>query len=52
MTCPSYSATDGVLRNGTSPAEHKRYPCSPHSKTQTRQSTYPPSQPGTQQKLI
>ncbi|MCU6466980.1 IS1 family transposase, partial [Escherichia coli] len=28
MSCPSCSATDGVVRNGKSTAGHQRYLCS------------------------
>ncbi|ELM7706954.1 IS1 family transposase, partial [Escherichia coli] len=28
MSCPSRSATDGVVRNGKSTAGHQRYLCS------------------------
>ncbi len=45
ISCPSCSATDGVVRNGKSTAGHQRYLCS-HCRT------YTASQPGTHQKII
>ncbi|MEW3303217.1 IS1-like element transposase, partial [Escherichia coli] len=52
ISCPSCSATDGVVRNG---AGHQRYLCSHCRKTWQLQFTYTasqPSQPGTHQKII
>ncbi len=43
ISCPSCSATDGVVRNGKSTAGHQRY---------LLQFTYTASQPGTHQKII
>ncbi|WP_342345017.1 IS1 family transposase, partial [Escherichia coli] len=33
ISCPSCSATDGVVRNGKSTAGHQRYLCSHRTKT-------------------
>ncbi|HFV9048274.1 TPA: IS1-like element IS1A family transposase [Escherichia coli] len=52
ISCPSCSATDGVVRNGKSTAGHQRYLCSHCRKTWQLQFTYTPSQPGTHQKII
>ncbi len=52
ISCPSCSATDGVVRNGKSTAGHQRYLCSHCRKTWQLQFTYTASQPGTQQKII
>ncbi|MFZ4951968.1 formate dehydrogenase accessory protein FdhE, partial [Escherichia coli] len=67
ISCPSCSATDGVVRNGKSTAGHQRYLCShcrktwhghqrylcSHCrKTWHLQFTYTASQPGTHQKII
>ncbi|UXG00341.1 IS1 family transposase [Shigella sonnei] len=53
ISCPSCSATDGVVRNGKSTAGHQRYLCSHCRKTwQLLQITYTASQPGTHQKII
>ncbi|EPY4470304.1 IS1 family transposase [Klebsiella pneumoniae] len=48
ISCPSCSATEGVVRNGKSTAGHQRYLCSHCRKT----FTYTASQPGTHQKII
>ncbi|MCK3467752.1 IS1 family transposase, partial [Escherichia coli] len=48
ISCPSCSATDGVVRNGKSTAGHQRYLCSHRPKTCPHPITYTPSQPGTQ----
>ncbi|WP_146707488.1 IS1 family transposase, partial [Shigella sonnei] len=45
ISCPSCSATDGVVRNGKSTAGHQRYLCSHCRKTWQLQ-------PGTHQKII
>ncbi|MBE0142584.1 IS1 family transposase, partial [Citrobacter portucalensis] len=45
ISCPSCSATDGVVRNGKSTAGHQRYLCSHCRKTWQLQFTphhYPP----------
>ncbi len=52
ISCPSRSATDGVVRNGKSTAGHQRYLCSHCRKTWQLQFTYTASQPGTHQKII
>ncbi|MGE1551404.1 IS1-like element IS1A family transposase [Escherichia coli] len=52
ISCPSCSATDGVVRNGKSTAGHQRYLCSHCRKTWQLQFTYTDSQPGTHQKII
>ncbi|EOK6101470.1 TPA: IS1-like element IS1A family transposase [Escherichia coli] len=52
ISCPSCSATDGVVRNGKSTAGHQRYLCSHCRKTWKLQFTYTASQPGTHQKII
>ncbi|SRU29963.1 IS1 ORF2 [Shigella sonnei] len=52
ISCPSCSATDGVVRNGKSTAGHQRYLCSHCRKTWQLQFTYTASQPGTHQKII
>ncbi|MFB4752188.1 IS1 family transposase [Enterobacter hormaechei subsp. hoffmannii] len=52
ISCPSCSATDGVVRNGKSTAGHQRYLCSHCRKTWQLQFTYIASQPGTHQKII
>ncbi|MDO2123107.1 IS1-like element transposase, partial [Escherichia coli] len=52
ISCPSCSATDGVVRNGKSTAGHQRYLC-PHCRTTSQlQFTYTASQPGTHQNII
>ncbi|WP_259279573.1 IS1 family transposase, partial [Escherichia coli] len=51
ISCPSCSATDGVVRNGKSTAGHQRYLCSHCRKTWQLQFTYTASQPGTHQKI-
>ncbi|AWV52792.1 hypothetical protein BWR58_15335 [Shigella sonnei] len=51
ISCPSCSATDGVVRNGKSTAGHQRYLCSHCRKTWQLQFTYTASQPGTRQHL-
>ncbi|MET5897139.1 IS1 family transposase [Klebsiella pneumoniae] len=48
ISCPSCSATEGVVRNGKSTAGHQRYLCSHCRKTWQLQFTYTASQPGTQ----
>ncbi|MCZ5851138.1 hypothetical protein O5190_00485 [Escherichia coli] len=45
ISCPSCSATDGVVRNGKSTAGHQRYLCSHCRKTWQLQFTYTASQP-------
>ncbi|WP_237160581.1 IS1-like element IS1SD family transposase [Shigella dysenteriae] len=52
ISCPSCSATDGVVRNGKSTAGHQRYLCSHCRKTWQLQFTYTASRPGTHQKII
>ena len=52
ISCPSCSATEGVVRNGNSTAGHQRYLCSHCRKTWQLQFTYTASQPGTHQKII
>ncbi len=52
ISCPSCSASDGVVRNGKSTAGHQRYLCSHCRKTWQLQFTYTASQPGTHQKII
>ncbi|MCL7113309.1 IS1-like element transposase, partial [Escherichia coli] len=52
ISCPSCSATEGVVRNGKSTAGHQRYLCSHCRKTWQLQFTYTASQAGTYQKLI
>ncbi|MDO1958125.1 IS1 family transposase, partial [Escherichia coli] len=52
ISCPSCSATDGVLRNGKSTAGHQLYLCSHCLKTCQLQFTYTSSQPGTYQNII
>ncbi|UUM39502.1 IS1 family transposase [Shigella sonnei] len=52
ISCPSCSATDGVVRNGKSTAGHQRYLCSHCRKTWQLQFTCTASQPGTHQKII
>ncbi|WP_250115223.1 IS1-like element IS1A family transposase [Escherichia coli] len=52
ISCPSCSATDGVVRNGKSTAGHQRYLCSHCRKTWQLQFTDTASQPGTHQKII
>ncbi|STF54955.1 IS1 orfA [Escherichia coli] len=52
ISCPSCSATDGVVRNGKNTAGHQRYLCSHCRKTWQLQFTYTASQPGTHQKII
>ncbi len=47
ISCPSCSATDGVVRNGKSTAGHQRYLCSHCRKTWQLQFTYTASQSGT-----
>ncbi|MDX5537961.1 IS1 family transposase [Escherichia coli] len=44
ISCPSCSATDGVVRNGKSTAGHQRYLCSHCRKTWQLQFTYTASQ--------
>ncbi|WP_146625530.1 IS1 family transposase, partial [Shigella sonnei] len=41
ISCPSCSATDGVVRNGKSTAGHQRYLCSHCRKTQQPAATSP-----------
>ncbi|WP_146627720.1 IS1 family transposase, partial [Shigella sonnei] len=50
ISCPSCSATDGVVRNGKSTAGHQRYLCSHCRKTWQLQFTYTASQPVTNHK--
>ncbi len=45
ITCPSCSATEGVVRNGKSTAGHQRYLCSHCRKTWQLQFTTPPLRP-------
>ncbi|MGE1564165.1 IS1 family transposase [Pantoea septica] len=52
ISCPSCSATDGVVRNGKSTDGHQRYLCSHCRKTWQLQFTYTASHPGTHQKII
>ncbi|MBN4738182.1 IS1 family transposase, partial [Escherichia coli] len=52
ISCPSCSATDGVVRNGKSTAGHQLYLCYHCRKTCQLQLTYTASQPGTHQKII
>ncbi|MEO2878162.1 IS1 family transposase, partial [Escherichia coli] len=52
ISCPSCSATDGVVRNGKSTAGHQRYLCSHCRKTWQLQFTYTASQPGTHQGTV
>ncbi len=52
ISCPTCSATEGVVRNGKSTAGHQRYLCSHCRKTWQLQFTYTASQPGTHQKII
>ncbi|MDP0735434.1 IS1-like element transposase, partial [Klebsiella pneumoniae] len=52
ISCPSCSATDGVVRNGKSTAGQQRYLCSNGRKTGQLQFIYTASQPGTHQKII
>ncbi len=52
ISCPSCSATEGVVRNGKSTAGHQRYLCSHCRKTWQLQFTYTASHPGTHQKII
>ncbi|WP_139061302.1 IS1 family transposase, partial [Shigella sonnei] len=46
ISCPSCSATDGVVRNGKSTAGHQRYLCSHCRKTWQLQLTYTALPPG------
>ncbi|WP_341466101.1 IS1 family transposase, partial [Shigella sonnei] len=52
ISCPSCSATDGVVRNGKSTAGHQRYLCSHCRKTWQLQLPTPPSQPRTPPKIL
>ncbi|WP_162475498.1 IS1 family transposase, partial [Candidatus Erwinia dacicola] len=52
ISCPSCSATEGVVRNGKSTARHQRYLCSHCRKTWQLQFTYTASHPSTHQKII
>ncbi|MDI6941324.1 IS1 family transposase, partial [Escherichia coli] len=52
ISCPSCSATDGVVRNGKSNPAHQRYLCSHCRQTWQLQFTYTASQPRTPQKII
>ncbi|MGG7297769.1 IS1 family transposase, partial [Escherichia coli] len=45
ISCPSCSATDGVVRNGKSTTEHQRYLCSHRPNTQQPHSPPPPPPP-------
>ncbi|WP_353953997.1 IS1 family transposase, partial [Shigella sonnei] len=47
ISCPSCSATDGVVRNGKSTAGHQRYLCSHCRKTWHLYITSTPLQPAT-----
>ncbi|WP_149014915.1 IS1 family transposase, partial [Escherichia coli] len=47
ISCPSCSATDGVVRNGKSPAGHQRYLCSHCRKHETLHLTVCASHHGT-----
>ncbi|WP_146626506.1 IS1 family transposase, partial [Shigella sonnei] len=51
ISCPSCSATDGVVRNGKSTAGHQRYLCSHCRQTWQLQFNYTASKPDTQQKI-
>ncbi|MGS6200867.1 IS1 family transposase, partial [Enterobacter hormaechei] len=52
ISCPSWSATDGVVRNGKTTAGHQLYLCSDCRKTWQLQFTFTAYQAGTQQKMI
>ncbi|WP_354001545.1 IS1 family transposase, partial [Escherichia coli] len=52
ISCPSCSATDGVVRNGKSTAGHQRQLCSHCCIKWLLQCTYTPSLSGTHQKNI
>ena len=52
ISCPSCSATDGVVRNGKSTAGHQRYLCLTAVKHGNCSSLYTASQLGTHQKII
>ncbi|AJA70931.1 transposase (plasmid) [Pantoea sp. PSNIH1] len=52
ISCPSYSATEGMVRNSISTAGYQRYLCPHCCKTSQLQFTYTASQPGTHQKII
>lgn len=52
ISCPSCSATEGVVRNGKSTAGHQRYLCSNCCKAWRLKFTYTASHPGTLQKFI
>ncbi|PJW34012.1 IS1 family transposase, partial [Escherichia coli] len=52
ISCPSCSATDGVVRTGKSTAVHQRYLCSHCRPTWQLQFTYTASHPATHQKII
>ncbi|WP_353953893.1 IS1 family transposase, partial [Shigella sonnei] len=45
ISCPSCSATDGVVRNGKSTAGHQLPPCTTGRQKTTVQFTYPPPTP-------
>ncbi|WP_139062248.1 IS1 family transposase, partial [Shigella sonnei] len=51
ISCPSCSATDGVVRNGKSTAGHQRYLCSHCRKTWQLQLSIHASQHCTNQQL-
>jgi transposase-like protein len=52
ISCPSCSATEGVVRNGKSTAGHQRYLLLTAVKHGSYSSLYTASQPGTHQKII
>ncbi len=52
ISCPSCSATDGVVRNGKNPAGHPRFLSSPRPKTWQPPFPSPPPPPRTPQKNI
>ncbi len=52
ISCPSCSATDGVVRNGKSTAGHQRAISALTAVKHGNCSSYTASQPGTHQKII
>ncbi|MDO1786146.1 IS1 family transposase, partial [Escherichia coli] len=52
ISCPSCSATDGVVRNGKSTPAQQRYLCSHCRKSWQLQLTYTASQPRTHQTIF
>lgn len=52
ISCPSGSATKGVVHNGINTAQHQRYLCSHCRKTWLLKFAYIASPPGTHQKII